>query len=76
MCANRGEIAVRVFRAASELGLRTVAIYSNEDRYHIHRYKADESYVLGIGKNPVQAYLDIPEIVKVIQHLSLPLSHH
>jgi pyruvate carboxylase len=46
MCANRGEIAIRVFRAATELGIRTVAIYSHEDRVHLHRYKADEGYLI------------------------------
>jgi pyruvate carboxylase len=65
LCANRGEIAIRVFRAATELGLRTVAIFSHEDRVHLHRYKADESYLVGRGKNPVKAYLGIEEIVRV-----------
>ncbi len=65
LCANRGEIAIRVFRAATELGLRTVAIYSHEDRVHLHRYKADESYLVGRGKNPVAAYLAADEIVRI-----------
>jgi len=63
MCANRGEIAIRVFRAATELGIRTVAIFSHEDRVHLHRYKADEAYLVGRGRSPVAAYLAIDEIV-------------
>jgi pyruvate carboxylase len=65
MCANRGEIAIRVFRAATELGIRTVAIFSHEDRLHLHRYKADESYLAGRGRAPVAAYLDIDDIVAI-----------
>ena len=49
LVANRGEIAIRVFRAASEMGIRTVAIYANEDRFALHRFKADESYLVGDG---------------------------
>jgi pyruvate carboxylase len=63
LVANRGEIAIRVFRAATELGLRTVAIYAEEDRFGMHRFKADEAYLVGQGKGPVGAYLDIPGIV-------------
>ncbi len=65
LCANRGEIAIRVFRAATELGIRTVAIFSHEDRLHLHRYKADESYLIGRGKSPVGAYLGIDEIIQI-----------
>ncbi|MFK7990103.1 MAG: pyruvate carboxylase [Sandaracinaceae bacterium] len=65
LCANRGEIAIRVFRAATELRLRTVAIYSHEDRVHLHRYKADEAYLLGRDLSPVGAYLSIPRIIEV-----------
>jgi pyruvate carboxylase len=65
MAANRSEIAVRVFRASTELNLRTVAIYAQEDRLCIHRYKADEAYQVGQGKGPVAAYLDIDSIVGV-----------
>ena len=60
LVANRGEIAIRVMRAASELGLRTVAVYSHEDRFSLHRTKADESYLVGPDKGPLEAYLDIP----------------
>src|SRR5471030_397426 len=59
LVANRGEIAIRVMRAASELGLRTVAIYSQEDRFSLHRTKADEAYLVGRDRGPVEAYLDI-----------------
>ncbi len=65
LVANRGEIAIRVFRAATELGLRTVAVYSNEDRFSLHRFKADESYRVGEGMTPLGAYLDIDEIIRV-----------
>lgn len=64
MCANRGEIAIRVFRACSELGIGTVAIFSEEDATNQHRYKADEAYLVGKGKPPIRAYLDIPEILE------------
>ena len=63
LVANRSEIATRVFRAANELGLRTVAIYAKEDRFSIHRFKADESYQLNPDKGPVGAYLDIEGII-------------
>ena len=56
MSANRGEIAIRTFRACGELGLKTVAIYSNEDRLSLYRTKADESYLVGKGKSPIDAY--------------------
>lgn len=65
LVANRGEIAIRVFRACTELGIRTVAIYSKEDRLSLHRYKADEAYLVGQGKAPVEAYLDVEGIVEV-----------
>ena len=63
LVANRSEIATRVFRAANELGLRTVAIYAKEDRFSMHRFKADESYQLNADKGPVGAYLDIEGII-------------
>jgi pyruvate carboxylase len=65
LVANRSEIAVRVFRSATELGYRTVAIYAHEDRFGVHRFKADEAYLIGEGKGPVAAYLDIPGIVSL-----------
>jgi pyruvate carboxylase len=63
LALNRGEIAIRILRAANELKLRTVAVYSQEDRLSLHRFKADEAYLVGQGKGPVQAYLDIDGIV-------------
>jgi pyruvate carboxylase len=63
LVANRGEIAIRVFRACTELGKQTVAIYSDEDSLSLHRYKADEAYLIGEGKGPIEAYLDIEGIV-------------
>lgn len=65
LIANRGEIAIRVMRAAAELGIRTVAIHSREDRFSLHRTKADESYLVGAGKGPIEAYLDIEDIIRV-----------
>lgn len=65
LVANRGEIAIRVFRACNELGIHTVAVYSNEDILSLHRYKADEAYLIGEGKKPVEAYLDIEAILCV-----------
>ncbi|MDR3602511.1 MAG: biotin carboxylase N-terminal domain-containing protein, partial [Desulfosporosinus sp.] len=65
MVANRGEIAIRVFRACNELGIRTVAIYSNEDKYSLFKSKADEAYLIGEGRSPVDAYLNIEEIISL-----------
>lgn len=65
LVANRGEIAIRIFRACSELGIRTVAIYSDEDKNSLFRIKADESYLIGKDKNPIEAYLNIDEIIKL-----------
>ena len=79
LIANRGEIAVRVCRAATEAGIRTVAIYSEQDSKQIHRQKADEAYMIGKGMPPVAAYLNIPEIVRVakVRHSNiLYLRHH
>ena len=64
LVANRGEIAIRVFRACTELGIRSVAIYSEQDKMHMHRQKADEAYLVGKGMEPVAAYLNIPEIIR------------
>jgi pyruvate carboxylase len=65
LVANRGEIAIRVFRACTENNIRTVAIYSAEDEGQLHRIKADESFKIGKGLSPIAAYLNIPEIIKV-----------
>jgi pyruvate carboxylase len=65
LVANRGEIAIRVMRAAAELGIAHVAIYSQEDRFSLHRTKADESYLVGEGKGALEAYLDIEDILRI-----------
>src|ERR1700757_5219854 len=75
MAANRSEIAIRIFRAANELGLRTVAVYSKEDRLALHRFKADEAYSVGEGKGPVEAYLDIAGIVSLAKAKSVDAIH-
>ena len=62
LVANRSEIAIRIFRSATELGIPTVAIYSHEDRYALHRFKADEAYKIGKQGEPIRAYLDIDAI--------------
>ncbi len=75
LAANRSEIAVRIFRSATELGYRTVAIYANEDRFGVHRFKADEGYLVGKGKGPVAAYLDIPSIIDLAKKKEVDLIH-
>jgi len=75
MVANRGEIAIRVFRACTEMGIRSVAIYSEQDRRHIHRVKADEAYLVGKGLAPVAAYLDVPGIIRVAQEQDIDAIH-
>src|SRR3984893_7680040 len=75
LAANRSEIAIRIFRAANELGLRTVAIYSQEDRLALHRFKADEAYLIGAGKGPVEAYLDSEGIVALAQEKEVDAIH-
>jgi pyruvate carboxylase len=75
LAANRSEIAIRIFRAANELGLRTVAIYSQEDRLALHRFKADEAYQIGAGKGPVEAYLDIPGIIALAKEHEVDAIH-
>ena len=75
LAANRSEIAIRIFRAANELGLRTVGIYSQEDRLALHRFKADEAYQIGAGKGPVAAYLDIAGIVALAKEKGVNAIH-
>src|SRR5437868_5301477 len=75
LAANRSEIAIRIFRAANELGLRTVAVYSKEDRLALHRFKADEAYQAGEGKGPVEAYLDIAGIVSLAKAKGVDAVH-
>ena len=75
LVANRGEICIRVMRAAAELGMRTVAIYSQEDRVALHRMKADESYLVGEGKSAVDAYLDIADIIRIAREAGADAIH-
>ncbi|MEW9677857.1 pyruvate carboxylase [Lentibacillus sp. L22] len=75
LVANRGEIAIRVFRACTELDIRTVAIYSNEDTGSYHRYKADEAYLVGEGKKPIDAYLDIEGIIEIAKDVGVDAIH-
>ena len=77
LVANRSEIAIRAFRAATELGLRTVAIYSHEDRFSLHRFKADEAFLVGPpdGGEPVRSYLNIPAIIDVARRHGVDAIH-
>src|SRR5690625_4384138 len=75
LVANRGEIAIRIFRACTELDINTVAIYSKEDSGSLHRYKADESYLIGEGKGPIEAYLDIEGIVELAKNVGADAIH-
>ena len=75
LVANRGEIAIRVFRAATELRISTVAIYTFEDRYSLHRYKADQSFQIGEESEPLKPYLNIEEIIKVAKENQVDAIH-
>ena len=75
LIANRSEIAIRVMRAANELGVGTIAIYSQEDRFGLHRTKADEAYLVGEGKGAIEAYLDIPEILRIAREAHVDAIH-
>jgi len=75
LAANRGEIAIRIFRACTELNIRTVAIYSKEDYGSYHRYKADEAYLVGEGKKPIDAYLDIEGIIEIAKMSGVDAIH-
>lgn len=75
LVANRGEIAIRVMRAANELGKRTVAVYAEEDKLSLHRFKADEAYRIGEGLGPVAAYLSIDEIIRVAKECGADAIH-
>jgi pyruvate carboxylase len=75
LALNRSEIAIRILRAANELGLRTVAVYSQEDRLGLHRFKADEAYLIGQGKGPVEAYLDFEGIVALAKEKGVDAIH-
>ena len=75
LAANRGEIATRIFRACYDLGLHTVAMYSNEDMYSLFRTKADEAYLIGENKTPLGAYLDIPDIIDLARRRQVDAIH-
>lgn len=75
LVANRGEIAIRIMRAATELGLATVAVYTYEDRYSLHRYKADEAYQIGRDEDPLKPYLDVEGIIALAKHKKIDAIH-
>lgn len=75
LVANRGEIAIRVFRACTEMGIQTVGIYAAEDERSIHRFKADEAYLVGKGKKPIDAYLDIEDIIRIAKDSHVDAIH-
>lgn len=75
LVANRSEIAIRVFRSAHELGIRTVAVYTHEDRYALHRFKADEAYLVGKTGEPIRAYLDIPQLIALAKRQGVDAIH-
>ena len=75
LIANRGEIAIRVMRAANEMGKRTVAVYAEEDKLGLHRFKADEAYLIGEGLGPVEAYLSIDEVIRVAKQCGADAIH-
>jgi pyruvate carboxylase len=75
LVANRSEIAIRVFRAATELGISTIAIYAEEDKLSLHRFKSDEAYQIGKGKGPVEAYLSIDEVIRVAREAKADAIH-
>ncbi|MEG2588085.1 MAG: biotin carboxylase N-terminal domain-containing protein, partial [Cetobacterium sp.] len=75
LVANRGEIAIRIFRACSELGIKSVGIYSKEDKYSLFRTKADESYLIGEDKGPIDAYLDMDSIIELAKKKKVDAIH-
>src|SRR5215212_8516040 len=75
LVANRGEIAIRVLRAATELNIKTIAVYTFEDRYSLHRYKADEAYQIGKNDDPLKPYLDIEGIIQVAKRENVEAIH-
>ncbi len=75
LVANRSEIAIRIMRASAEMGIHTVAIFANEDRFALHRFKADEAYLVGEGKKPIAAYLDIDDIIRVAVEAKVDAIH-
>ncbi|MDF2901862.1 MAG: pyruvate carboxylase, partial [Phenylobacterium sp.] len=75
LVANRGEIAIRVFRAATELGITTVAVFAEQDRLSLHRFKADQAFQIGAGLGAVEAYLSIEEIIRVAVEAGVDAVH-
>ncbi len=75
LVANRGEIAIRVFRSAHELGIRTIAVYSHEDRFALHRFKADEAYEIGKAGEPIRSYLDAPNLIALAKQIQVDAIH-
>ena len=75
LVANRGEIAIRIMRAASELGIRTIAVYTFEDRYSLHRYKADEAYQIGKDDEPLKPYLDVEGLITLCKAKNIEAIH-
>ena len=75
LIANRGEIAIRIMRAVNELGKKTVAVYAEEDRLGLHRFKADEAFLIGKGMGPIKAYLSIDEIIRVAKDCGADAIH-
>ncbi|MDG2391624.1 MAG: pyruvate carboxylase [Planctomycetaceae bacterium] len=75
LVANRSEIAIRVFRTATELGIRTVAVYAHEDRYALHRFKADEAYQIGVPGEPIKSYLNIPALMQICRDHGVDAIH-
>ena len=75
LIANRGEIAIRIMRAANEMGKKTVAVFAEEDKLGLHRFKADEAYRIGEGLGPVAAYLSIDEIIRVARECGADAIH-
>ena len=75
LVANRSEIAIRVFRTSHELGIRTVALYTHEDRFALHRFKADEAYQIGKPGEPIRSYLDIPAIIALAREHQIDAIH-
>ena len=75
LVANRGEIAIRVMRACHELGVISVAIYCREDELALHRFRADEAYLVGEGKPPLRAYMDIPDIMRICRENKIDALH-
>ena len=75
LVANRGEIAIRIFRACSEINISTVGIYTYEDRYSLHRYKSDEAYQIGDDNQPLKPYLDIQGIIKIAREKNVDAIH-